>query len=216
MTGTSGLRVLIVDDDANELFVCAKLLERHCEVVTATTPAQAPDRLRSEHFDVVLSDQILRDMLGTQLLAAVRRLQPATRRILTSAFVETADVLPAIHAGDVHLCVGKPVNPQELFDGLAPARLERVRCAVIDGNETRARGIADILAGETSLEAACVRSIDGGALDGIELDLAILVEPGSVRVAEQMIETLRRRARKPAVMVALPGDAGIDGAGFLG
>jgi two-component system, NtrC family, response regulator PilR len=206
-----GLRVLVVDDDAQQLHLCAEILGGRCKVDVASSPGEALKMLEAERFDVVLSDQCMPDMTGTQLLAAVRRLQPGTRRVLMSAFSEATAVLPAIDAGDVHRFVSKPIDAGRFFEGLvSSSSAEPIRCVVIDEDEARARAIAEELTTDGRL-----RPTISPSAEGVVADLVILVSPRSVREVEAAASAARGQNRDSVVMVALPPGEASDGPSYL-
>jgi CheY-like chemotaxis protein len=79
-TEMRSLRVLMVDDEIDLLDAMAESLEKlgHC-VVGVTSGASALERLRSETFDVVLSDLRMQGMDGPELYRLACELQPRMR-----------------------------------------------------------------------------------------------------------------------------------------
>jgi PAS domain S-box-containing protein len=72
-----GVRVLVVDD---EPFICSaiqRLLRRECQVSTATSGREALALVGAgQRFDVILSDLMMPEMSGEELLAALREAAP--------------------------------------------------------------------------------------------------------------------------------------------
>ena len=67
----SGRRVLIVDDDADMTAMLARHLEREDMAVVAATGGQAAlDALASQEFDVVITDLVMDQVGGLEVLAA--------------------------------------------------------------------------------------------------------------------------------------------------
>ncbi|MCJ2131386.1 PAS domain-containing sensor histidine kinase [Methylobacterium sp. E-045] len=108
---TTPLRVLVVDDDPLVLMNTAAMLEDLGHVVAeAASASQALDLLRNaEPFDLVITDQLMPGMSGTQLIAAISRGSPGLPVILASGY---ADLTEGEHADDVRLT--KPFGQEEL------------------------------------------------------------------------------------------------------
>lgn len=68
------MRILIVDDQAEMLSVIAKMLDRtgH-ELVLQTDPKKALEQLRSERFDVLVTDMLMPELRGIDIIRELRR-----------------------------------------------------------------------------------------------------------------------------------------------
>jgi two-component system CheB/CheR fusion protein len=112
----AGLRVLVVDDEIDNIQTLAMLLELEgVEVRTATSAYEAVDIAGTMPLDLILSDIAMPEMDGYQLVEALRRNEAtaALPVIALTGFGRSADSRQAIDAGFVaHL--GKPVNVGEL------------------------------------------------------------------------------------------------------
>jgi CheY-like chemotaxis protein len=114
-----GLRVLIVDDDAETLQILRFILEGcGTHVSTASSAAAALEALKAETFDVLLSDIGMPEEDGYALIAKVRALdRERGGRIPAAALTAYAgqeDRIRTLLSGfQIH--VPKPVNPNELI-----------------------------------------------------------------------------------------------------
>jgi PAS domain S-box-containing protein len=121
-----GIRVLVVDDEADAREMILRLLQEDGAVVTAADCAQAAmERLEQDTFDVLVSDIGMPREDGYSLIRRVRELPPsrngAIHAIALTAFARTEDRVRAINAGfTVHL--SKPVEPLELITMIAAAQ----------------------------------------------------------------------------------------------
>jgi CheY-like chemotaxis protein len=81
-------RLLIVDDDELVLAALQSLFrfESGYELELETKPAKAAQLLSSKRFDVVISDLLMPEMDGIQLLETAAKLQPEATRILLTAY----------------------------------------------------------------------------------------------------------------------------------
>ena len=113
----SGLRVLIVDDDACVCQSLQDLLEaERCCIETAASGVQAMDCLGSEKFDLVLSDVVMPDMDGYELYQAVKKTTPKLPVVLMTAFNYDKDhiIKRSCLEGLQGVIFKKPVNPAML------------------------------------------------------------------------------------------------------
>jgi signal transduction histidine kinase len=113
------LKVLVVDDDPVTLMTTSECVraERH-EVETATDGLEAFARYKSGHFDLVITDQGMPKMNGTQLAAAIKGTGAKTPVIMltgnwqmVSGGEESSDA--------VDLVVGKPITRSGIRDAIA-------------------------------------------------------------------------------------------------
>jgi len=108
--------ILVVDDDEAVLESLAEQLK--CEgygVVSSTTAERALEFLHTRSFAVVISDQKMPGMLGTQLLAEAKRLQPHCSRILITGILSADTVINAINQGEIFRFLAKPWLRAELL-----------------------------------------------------------------------------------------------------
>jgi response regulator RpfG family c-di-GMP phosphodiesterase len=108
--------ILVVDDD---LAVLDSLTEQlKCEgytVLASATVEGALELLRSHRFALIISDQKMPGMLGTELLAEAKRLQPHSSRILSTGMLSADTVINAINQGEIFRFLAKPWLRAELL-----------------------------------------------------------------------------------------------------
>lgn len=121
-----GLRIVVVDDDADARDLLATILtQRRAQVFAADCAATAFELVRRERPDVLVSDIAMPDEDGYMLIGRVRALTAAegggTPSIAVTAYAGPADRKRALEAGfDAHL--GKPIDVDSLVDKLADVR----------------------------------------------------------------------------------------------
>jgi CheY-like chemotaxis protein len=114
----SGLRVLLVDDEADSRDLLNLVLDScGAEVVLASSAVEALETIKSERFDVFISDIGLPDEDGFSLIKKIRELPneeggdvPA---IALTAYARAEDRVKALRSG-FQMHVAKPVEPVEL------------------------------------------------------------------------------------------------------
>ena len=78
-------RILIVDDEPDELAAWEPLLRKQGYVVrTASTPEAALQACDENQFDLVVLDYVIPKMKGLELLSRIRRKLPLVRSVLIS------------------------------------------------------------------------------------------------------------------------------------
>jgi HAMP domain-containing protein/CheY-like chemotaxis protein/signal transduction histidine kinase len=116
-----GRKVLVVDDDARNIFALSSVLERRgMEVLTASTGREAIELLRSTpNVAIVLMDIMMPEMDGYQTMEVIR-LDPAFRRLPIIALTAKAmkgDREKCLEAGASDY-LAKPVNTEQLLSAL--------------------------------------------------------------------------------------------------
>ena len=114
--------VLVVDDDAAVLAALHRLLRRDgYRVLTAASPAEGFELLALYAVQVVLCDQRLPAMTGTEFLSKVKEMYPHTVRIILSGNTRIDEVLDAINRGAIDRFYTKPLVDAELREHLRQA-----------------------------------------------------------------------------------------------
>jgi two-component system, OmpR family, alkaline phosphatase synthesis response regulator PhoP len=110
-------RILAVDDEPNIVRLIQVNLERHgYQVETANNGAQALAKIRENRPDLLVSDVMMPEMDGFELLSTIRR-DPSLSDlpvIMLTAKAQDANVMEGYSRGaDMYLT--KPFNPAELL-----------------------------------------------------------------------------------------------------
>jgi CheY-like chemotaxis protein len=113
-----GRRVLVVDDDARNIFALTSLLENHeMDVVTATNGRQAIELIdQTADLSVVLMDIMMPEMDGYETMREIRK-NPAFRTLPILALTAKAmkgDREKCLQAGASDY-IAKPVNTEQLL-----------------------------------------------------------------------------------------------------
>jgi DNA-binding NtrC family response regulator len=113
----------LVDDETDILDFLERVLRRKYRVARGGSVAEARTHLEKEHFDAVLTDQMMPAETGLQLLAHVRERFPKTRRVLISGYTAIDEMNDAIQEGLLHEHVLKPVDSRSVLDAVERALL---------------------------------------------------------------------------------------------
>ncbi|MBL8198597.1 MAG: response regulator [Chromatiales bacterium] len=107
--------VLLLDDEPNVTAGLKRALHSEpWKILTAATTGGAFDILSRESVDVVVSDERMPGMSGSQFLSAVRKKYPHTIRMILSGQADLEAAVRAINEGEVYRFLLKPCNPADL------------------------------------------------------------------------------------------------------
>jgi len=106
--------VLYVDDELENLRIFDLTFRRNFTIVTASSAEAALEIINDSPVALVLSDQRMAGMSGTDFLAKVAAIDPKTIRILVTAYGDSRTLESAINSGSIYKFVPKPWNAEEL------------------------------------------------------------------------------------------------------
>ena len=107
--------VLFVDDESNIVSACKRALRRvGCKIFTTTDTAEAIALAKENEFAVVVSDQRMPIMEGTELLERIREIQPDSIRIILTGYADISAAIDAINKGAVWRFMSKPWDDEQL------------------------------------------------------------------------------------------------------
>jgi DNA-binding response OmpR family regulator len=91
-------KVLLVDDDDNDILLTRKSLEnQNCEVVSATSVIEALRQIATQHFDVLITDLHMPEPGdGFAVVTAMRHSQPDVLNLVVSGFPDVQSSIGAI------------------------------------------------------------------------------------------------------------------------
>src|ERR1700712_3328069 len=114
--------IVAVDDEPAVLAAVARDLRRHFgeryRIVRATTGAEALEALtelvrRGEQVALLIADQRMPGMSGTEYLVQARKLVPTAKRVLLTAYADTEAAISAINEVALDYYLLKPWDPPE-------------------------------------------------------------------------------------------------------
>jgi DNA-binding NtrC family response regulator len=129
MTAVSvvALSILVADDEEGIRNLLRHWLERHGHRVTLVENAREGLRALKHHpFDLVITDIVMPDGDGFELIAAFRKAQPQARIVAISGggkYLQGPDCLRMARGLGAHAAVMKPFNWDDLQAGIDTALL---------------------------------------------------------------------------------------------
>jgi signal transduction histidine kinase len=106
--------LLVVDDEPDLVQSVKDLLRLDYRVLGATRAAEGLQIMGREKVHIVMTDQRMPEMTGTEFLRTLRDNYPDTVRLLFTAFADLDAVTDAINQGNVYRYISKPWEPPEL------------------------------------------------------------------------------------------------------
>ena len=142
--------VLFVDDEPAVLEGLRRALHRApFRRYYAESAYQALELIDSGIIDIVVADEQMPGMSGTEFLAIVRNRQPKIIRIILSGQASMERVIAAINSGQIHRFLTKPMDAQQLQEILEEylrgLRLQATKIALHSRTDTIGRWEWDIL-----------------------------------------------------------------------
>lgn len=108
-------KMLVVDDEPDNLDLLYRTFRRDFNVLRAESGIVALQILASEgEVAVIISDQRMPEMKGTEFLSKTVPQFPDTMRIILTGFTDVEDLVEAINSGQVYKYITKPWDPNEL------------------------------------------------------------------------------------------------------
>lgn len=107
--------ILLVDDEPNVLAALSRLLALEgYRVLTAGNAFQGLEMLALHPVQVILSDQGMPQMTGTEFLGRVKELHPETVRLVLSGYYDQESVTRAVNEGSIYKFLYKPWDNEQL------------------------------------------------------------------------------------------------------
>ncbi|MBL1177105.1 SpoIIE family protein phosphatase [Pantanalinema sp. GBBB05] len=111
----SKLKLMVVDDEPDNLDLLYRTFRRDFEVVKAESAIAALQILEQQgEMAIIISDQRMPEMLGTEFLSKTVERFPDTIRIVLTGYTDVEDLVEAINSGKVFKYITKPWNPDQL------------------------------------------------------------------------------------------------------
>ncbi|MEZ4649505.1 MAG: response regulator [Candidatus Eisenbacteria bacterium] len=187
------MKVLFVDDDANLLSGLRRSLRGEpFSVLVAQNAKDALALLQKEDVDVIVADDRMPGMLGTELLQYVRKSHPDVLRILMTGYADFETAMRAINEGAVFRFLTKPCKESELLIALHAALQQRELLLenrrLLDLMRRRRDEVKELRKGASGLRG--VVKDDSGAIviGGVLDDLSSIVQQ-----MEQEVQEAERR-----------------------
>jgi EAL domain-containing protein (putative c-di-GMP-specific phosphodiesterase class I)/CheY-like chemotaxis protein len=201
-------KVLFVDDEWEVVQGLRRAFLQYPYQVSATTsPELALQMFRDEAFDVIVADELMPSMRGSELLSRIARDFPATRRILLTGHATPEAAARAVNEAGVVRLLLKPCPLEKLHEAIETAlrttpfasrlRRNRRRAFLVDGQSGPAE--TAWYANELVLQAQRVVSLEKPRPVGYEVSVRIQAPGGNVHTIGNFISSTRHQV--PSVSI---------------
>lgn len=157
--------ILLVDDEERILRTLTMLLKMQYQVFSTTDGHEALRILKKEKINVLISDQRMPLMVGTELLKQAKALSPQTMRILLTGYADVDAAVDSVNEGEIFRYINKPWGPKELRDTVADAAEIAIKLAAVNVPSypapAPARGVNCLVLDEDVLVYETVRELLG-------------------------------------------------------
>ena len=107
-------KVLFVDDQEEVLLLLEKTLkDENYTKIFVKSASEALDILKNDQIDVIVTDMVMPQMNGLQLLKIIKEEYPYIVRVVLSGFSQVPSILSAINTGDIYRFLTKPWRVNE-------------------------------------------------------------------------------------------------------
>jgi len=108
-------RILLVDDEPRIIEALRRTLHKEpYEILSASSADEALGILARERVEVIVADEMMPGMQGSELLTEVCHRYPDTMRIILTGHANLESALRAINEGRIYRYLTKPCNELEL------------------------------------------------------------------------------------------------------
>ncbi len=114
------IRVLLVDDEVQNLETFRRVWRKHFEIETASSGEAGLQLLAHREFDVVLTDYGMPGMNGEVFTRRARTTQDVAI-VMVTGYLDTLEVRALEDAGELFSVLGKPWNRADMLDVIARA-----------------------------------------------------------------------------------------------
>lgn len=114
----NNIKVLYIDDEDNNLKSFRATLRKDFKVFTAIDGEEGLRIAAQEEIQVVIADQRMPGMTGTEFFEKMVEINPDPIRILLTGYSDITSVIDAINKGEVYRFIDKPWNIEQIKNSI--------------------------------------------------------------------------------------------------
>lgn len=107
-------KLLFVDDEPDILDSLTRAFRRDYRIATADSGARGIELLKTEQFDLIISDQRMPDVTGDAVLKFAMEHQPNAIRILLTGYSDMESLVRCVNEAGLYKYITKPWEPENL------------------------------------------------------------------------------------------------------
>jgi len=137
-------KILVVDDEKGICENVHKILAKNnYEVTQALSAQEALEKMAKDSYSLLISDIVMPEKNGLELLKLVKEQWPLTKVIIMTAYASTDTAMKAIRLGALDY-IPKPFTPKEIRDTVEKALSGELREAPVSEKERKAIKVIDL------------------------------------------------------------------------
>ncbi len=129
MDDNNQYKILYVDDEDSNLRIFRTGFKRQYDITVVNSAQEGLEILKKDKFALVITDQKMPQMTGTQFLKEVNELYPETIRVILTGFSDIGAVIDAINYGNVFKYIPKPWNKANMKEAIDECLSQYIRFA---------------------------------------------------------------------------------------
>lgn len=114
MSEENKLKILLVDDEEDNLALLYRTLRQDYQLFKTTSPLEALKILEETPIDIIISDHKMEEMDGVEFLRRSHEHHPQCVKLLVTAYSDSKILIDAINYGKIYRYIKKPWDPAEL------------------------------------------------------------------------------------------------------
>lgn len=108
-------KILLVDDEEDNLSLLYRTLRQEFDIVKTTSPLEALEIIGHIPVNIIISDHKMPEMDGVEFLKRTHEINPDSIRLLVTAYSDSKILIDAINYGKIYRYIKKPWEPTELI-----------------------------------------------------------------------------------------------------
>lgn len=127
--------ILLVDDDAKLLRGLQRGLDDRYRILSAVSPSEAKVIVAHERIELIISDNLMTGMLGTDFLREVHSEYPDIKLLMLSGYMPDAASRRVISECGVFQVLSKPCSAEDVANAIELALASNEEVVANDGTE---------------------------------------------------------------------------------
>ena len=107
-------KILCVDDEPDIVSTLRRAFRKDYDVVTATSGLEGIELIKTQPFDLIISDQRMPGVTGDALLKFAMETQPEAIRILLTGYSDMESLVKCVNDAGIYKYISKPWEPEML------------------------------------------------------------------------------------------------------
>lgn len=113
--------IIFIDDEVRILRSLNSIFRRSYNVFATTDPKEFLALIQQHHMHVIVSDQRMPKIRGTELLAKAKEISPYSMRILLTGYADVEAILDSVNEGEIYRYITKPWQADDLRETIHQA-----------------------------------------------------------------------------------------------